>query len=60
MKQVIIKYAAKMTVTDKEAEKIKKATANSEFEKTIKSMINGELFEDDRKYTSKVVWELKE
>ena len=60
MKQVIIKYAAKMIVTDKEAEKIKKATANSEFEKTIKSKLDGELFEDDRKYTSKVVWEVKE
>lgn len=61
MQQVVIKYVAKMIITDKEAEKIKKATAaNSEFEKTIKSMIDGELFEDDRKYTSKVVWEIKE
>lgn len=60
MKQVVIKYAAKIIVTDKEAEKIKKAAENSEFEKTIKSMIDGELFEDDRKYTSKVVWEVKE
>lgn len=60
MKQVVIKYVAKMIVTDDEAEKIKKNNANSEFEKTIKSMIDEELFEDDRKYTSKVVWEVKE
>ena len=60
MKQVIIKYTAKMIVTDEEAEKIKKAAENSEFEKTIKIKLDGELFEDDRKYTSKVVWEVKE
>lgn len=60
MKQVIIKYAAKMIVTDKEAEKIKKAAENSELKKTIKAKLDEELFEDDRKYTSKVVWEVKE
>lgn len=60
MQQVVIKYVAKMIVTDDEAEKIKKATENSEFEKTIKSMIDGELFETDRKYRSKVEWKVKE
>lgn len=60
MQQVVIKYVAKMIVTDKEAEKIKKATENSEFKKTIKAKLDGELFENGRKYISKVEWKVKE